>query len=227
MPFPPAPRGAKRGLPSRTDRLVDAAREAGVEDERVLEAMARVRRGAFVPGDLIHDAYTDRPLPIPHGQVTTQPSLVATMIEALALEGYERVLEVGTGYGWQTAMLARLASFVWTIERLPALAEAAARALVRQDVENVRIVVGDGSAGLPAQAPYDAIMVSAAHPRVPDPLMKQLTTGGRLLQPIGEGGAEEVVLFEKTKDGRLERRRTVIGAHFVRLYGRHGFAPAD
>jgi protein-L-isoaspartate(D-aspartate) O-methyltransferase len=227
MPLPTAPRGAKRKLPSRTDLLVDAAREAGVEDERVLEALAGVRRGAFVPGDLIDDAYTDRPLPIPHGQVTTQPSLVATMIEALALEGYERVLEVGTGYGWQTALLARLASFVWSVERLPALAEAAARALVRQDVENVRIVVGDGTGGLPARAPYDAIMVSAAHPRVPDPLVEQLVPGGQLLQPIGEGGAEEVVLFEKTEDGRLERRRTVIDAHFVRLYGRHGFAPAD
>jgi protein-L-isoaspartate(D-aspartate) O-methyltransferase len=214
-------------MPSRTDRLVDAARQAGVEDERVLEAMAKVRRGAFVPGDLIDDAYTDRPLPIPHGQVTTQPSLVAAMVEALELEGHERVLEVGTGYGWQTALLARLAGFVWTVERLPALAEAAARALVRQDVENVRIVVGDGTGGLPAQAPYDAIIVSAAHPRVPDPLVEQLVPGGRLLQPIGEGGAEEVVLFQKSGTGRLERQSTVISAHFVPLYGRHGFAPTD
>ena len=214
-------------MPSRTDRLVDAARQAGVEDERVLEAMAKVRRGAFVPGDLIDDAYTDRPLPIPHGQVTTQPSLVAAMVEALELEGHERVLEVGTGYGWQTALLARLAAFVWTVERLPALAEAAARALVRQDVENVRIVVGDGTGGLPAQAPYDAIIVSAAHPRVPDPLVEQLVPGGRLLQPIGEGGAEEVVLFQKSGTGRLERQSTVISAHFVPLYGRHGFAPTD
>jgi protein-L-isoaspartate(D-aspartate) O-methyltransferase len=214
-------------MPSRTDRLVDAARQAGVEDERVLEAMAKVRRGAFVPGDLIDDAYTDRPLPIPHGQVTTQPSLVAAMVEALELEGHERVLEVGTGYGWQTALLARLAGFVWTVERLPALAEAAARALVRQDVENVRIVVGDGTGGLPAQAPYDAIIVSAAHPRVPDPLVEQLAPGGRLLQPIGEGGAEEVVLFQKSGTGRLERQSSVISAHFVPLYGRHGFAPTD
>jgi protein-L-isoaspartate(D-aspartate) O-methyltransferase len=214
-------------MPSRTDRLVDAARQAGVEDERVLEAMAKVRRGAFVPGDLIDDAYTDRPLPIPHGQVTTQPSLVAAMVEALELEGHERVLEVGTGYGWQTALLARLAGFVWTVERLPALAEAAARALVRQDVENVRIVVGDGTGGLPAQAPYDAIIVSAAHPRVPDPLVEQLVPGGRLLQPIGEGGAEEVVLFQKSGTGRLERQSSVISAHFVPLYGRHGFAPTD
>jgi len=214
-------------MPSRTDRLVDAARQAGVEDERVLEAMAKVRRGAFVPGDLIDDAYTDRPLPIPHGQVTTQPSLVAAMVEALELEGDERVLEVGTGYGWQTALLARLAAFVWTVERLPGLAEAAARALVRQDVENVRIVVGDGTGGLPAQAPYDAIIVSAAHPRVPDPLVEQLVPGGLLLQPIGEGGAEEVVLFQKSGTGRLERQSTVISAHFVPLYGRYGFAPTD
>jgi len=214
-------------MPSRTDRLVDAARQAGVEDERVLEAMAKVRRGAFVPGDLIDDAYTDRPLPIPHGQVTTQPSLVAAMVEALELDGHERVLEVGTGYGWQTALLARLAAFVWTVERHPGLAEAAARALVRQDVENVRIVVGDGTGGLPAQAPYDAIIVSAAHPRVPDPLVEQLVPGGRLLQPIGEGGAEEVVLFQKSGTGRLERQSTVISAHFVPLYGRHGFAPTD
>jgi protein-L-isoaspartate(D-aspartate) O-methyltransferase len=223
MPLRTAPRGAS--LPSRTDWLVKAAWAAGVEDERVLHAMAEVRRAAFVPEDLVDDAYADAPLPIPHGQVTTQPSLVAAMLEGLALTGSERLLEVGTGYGWQTALLARLSSFVWTIERLPTLAEAAAGSLVRQGVENVRVVVGDGTRGLPAVAPFDAILVSAAFPSVPEPLAEQLVPGGRLLQPIGQGGAEEVVLFEKAPDGGMERRETVIGAHFVRLYGRHGFTP--
>ena len=169
-------------------------------------------------------AYEDEPLPIPHGQVTTQPSLSAKMIEALALAGDERVLEIGTGYGFQTALLARLAGFVWSVERWADLAETARANLERGGVANVEVVVADGSGGLAAHAPYDAVIVSAAFPSVPAPLAEQVAPGGRLVQPIGSGGAEDVVLFEKA-GGRLVPRRLVTGAHFVRLYGRHGFAP--
>jgi protein-L-isoaspartate(D-aspartate) O-methyltransferase len=195
---------------------------AGVRDPRLLEAVRETPRASFVPPELVEQAYLDKPLPIPHGQVTTQPSLSAKMIEALELTGSERVLEIGTGYGFQTALLARLSTFVWSIERWPDVAETAGKNLARHGVENVEVVAGDGTRGLPEHAPYDAVLVSAAFPSVPPPLAEQLAAGGRLVQPIGSGGQEEVVLFEKRPEG-LARRRTVTGAHFVRLYGVHAF----
>jgi protein-L-isoaspartate(D-aspartate) O-methyltransferase len=202
------------------DALASASREAGVRDERVLEAIAGVPRTDFVPAEHADFADVDVPIPIPHGQVTTQPSLVARMVEALALAGNERVLEVGTGYGWQTALLARLAGDVFSVERFADLADTVRRHLA--GYENVTVVVGDGSAGLPDHAPFDAILVAAAYPTVPEPLADQLAEGGRLVQPLGPGGAENVVLFEK-RDGVLRRVRSVSGAHFVRLHGQHGY----
>jgi protein-L-isoaspartate(D-aspartate) O-methyltransferase len=206
-----------------THPLVGAAREVGVSDERVLAAVAAVPRAGFVPPKLAGLADCDRPLPIPHGQVTTQPSLVARMVEALALTGSERVLEVGTGYGWQTALLARLAADVCSVERWDNLAAAARTYLARLGATGIEVFVGDGSEGLPAHAPYDRILVAAAFPEVPAPLVAQLAEGGRLVQPIGSGGDEDVVLFRK-RDAALVRVRSVIGAHFVPLVGRHGFA---
>jgi protein-L-isoaspartate(D-aspartate) O-methyltransferase len=144
------------------------------------------------------------------------------MVEALGLTGGERVLEVGTGYGFQTALLAELAGSVWSVERFADFTERAQASLERHGVPNVGLVVGDGSNGLPDQAPFDAILVSAAHPRVPPPLAAQLAPGGRLVQPLGPGGNEVVVLFERGLAG-LVRRRVLTGAHFVRLHGRHGF----
>jgi protein-L-isoaspartate(D-aspartate) O-methyltransferase len=193
-----------------------------VRDARVLEALREVPRAGFVPPDLAGQAYEDWPLPIPHEQVTTQPSLTAKMIEALELTGSERVLEVGTGYGFQTALLAHLSNFVWSIERFPDVAETARNNLARHEVDNVEIVAADGTEGLAEHASYDAILVSAAFPSVPPPLARQLVVGGRLVQPIGSGGQEQVILFEKGSEG-LGRRRTVTGAHFVRLYGAHAF----
>lgn len=217
-----AVREGVRGV-AEGEALVQAARDIGVADPRVLEAIRTTPRADFVAAHQREHAYDDTPLPIPHGQVTTQPSLVAAMLEGLELTGAENVLEVGTGYGWQTALLGKLAQRVWSVERHHELAEFAAGAVVRQEIGGVRIVVGDGSRGLPARAPYDAIVVAAAYPRVPNPLVRQLARGGRLVQPIGEGGAEDVVLFRHTEGG-LKPERSLMGAHFVRLVGRHGFA---
>jgi protein-L-isoaspartate(D-aspartate) O-methyltransferase len=206
---------------SGPDELAAICRARGVTDERLLEAIRTVPRAEFVPTEQRDLAYEDVPIRIPHGQVTTQPSLVAQMVAALRLGESDRVLEVGTGYGWQTALLARLAHSVWTVERFADLADAARGALARTGIENAEVVVGDGSLGLPEHAPFDAVLVAAASPAVPSPLAEQLAEGGRLVQPIGHGGDEEVILFEK-HDGRLERRAFLTGAYFVRLYGEHG-----
>ncbi len=202
--------------------LVAAARAAGISDELVLAAMNATPRAGFVPADYVTAAYRDEPIPIGHGQVTTQPSLSARMIEGLRLAGGDHVLEIGTGLGFQTALLARLAASVVSIERWPGLAGQARRNLARQGIGNVQVLAGDGSCGLPDRAPYDAIVVSAAFPVVPAPLAAQLRAGGRLVQPIGPGGKEQVVLFERSASG-LERRQVLTLARFVRLHGRHGF----
>lgn len=205
------------------ERLVQAAVAFGVSDERVLEAIREVPRADFVPQPVREEAYEDAPLRIGFEQVTTQPSLVAKMVEALELGGDERVLEVGTGYGWQTALLARLASSVVSVDRFADLADTARANLERRGVDNVRVLCGDGSEGSGANAPFDAIVVSAAFPGVPAPLEEQLVEGGRLVQPIGPGGDDVVVQYRKGPDG-LQRVRTLTGARFVRLVGRYGFA---
>jgi protein-L-isoaspartate(D-aspartate) O-methyltransferase len=207
--------------------LVHAARAVGVLDRRVLDAVAAVPRAAYVPVDRVAEANLDRPIPIGGGQVTTQPSLVAAMVEALALCGDERVLEVGAGFGYQTALLGRLAREVWALERRPELAAVARRNLAGRGVDNAHVVVRDGSQGLPDRAPFDAIIVAAAHPTVPPPLVTQLAVDGRLVQPIGPSGAEHVTLFRRDASGRLVRERSIIRAHFVALYGRYGFPPHD
>jgi protein-L-isoaspartate(D-aspartate) O-methyltransferase len=195
----------------------------GVHEERVLDAFRVVPRHEFVSRDQRHRAYEDVPLPIPHGQVTTQPSLTARMVQALALRGTERVLEVGTGYGFQTALLTRLARVVWSVERWPDLAAVARANLERCGVDGAHVVVADGSQGLRHEAPFEAILVAAAFTRVPQPLADQLAADGRLVQPIGPGGHEEVVLHIKDAAG-LRRVALVTTAHFVRLVGEHAFA---
>ncbi|MEU6216510.1 protein-L-isoaspartate(D-aspartate) O-methyltransferase [Streptomyces sp. NPDC047022] len=202
--------------------LVRAVRAAGIRDERLLQAVRVTPRAAFLPAGHQAHAYHDVPIPIGHGQVTTQPSLSAMMIEGLDLSGDEHVLEIGTGLGFQTALLARLAAGVVTIERWPDIAHQARSNLARQGIRNVELRVGDGSGGVPDRAPYDAVIVSAAFPEVPAPLAEQLRLGGSLVQPIGPGGQEQVVSFLRTPTG-LERRRLLTPAHFVRLHGRYGF----
>jgi protein-L-isoaspartate(D-aspartate) O-methyltransferase len=221
-----AGRDDKAGPGPGTDRaaesLVRAARGQGVTDHRVLEAVRAVRRAAFVPAALRDEAGYDYALPIGRAQTTSQPSLIALMIESLGLEGNETVLEVGTGYGYQTALLARLARRVLSVERIAELAEAARSNLAAEGVANAQVVIGDGTLGLPDFAPYDAVVVAAAFHAVPAPLGAQLASRGRLVMPVGNGGGDLVKVFEK-RGGELVEMRVLCGARFVPLLGENGF----
>ncbi|MFF3821616.1 protein-L-isoaspartate(D-aspartate) O-methyltransferase [Streptomyces bluensis] len=215
------PMSAPGNSPTPED-LLRAVSAVGVSDERLLQAVRATPRAAFVPTGQEAHAYQDVPIPIGHAQVTTQPSLSATMIQGLDLSGHEHVLEIGTGLGFQTALLARLAADVVTIEMWPEISRQAGRNLARQGIRNVELRIGDGSGGVPDRAPYDAVIVSAAFPEVPAPLAGQLRRGGRLVQPIGPGGREKVMAFLRTATG-LERTRVLTPARFVRLHGQYGF----
>jgi len=196
-------------------------RRRGISDERVLAAMARVPREHFVPESVRAYAYDDGALPIGHGQTISQPFVVATICSLLALEGRERVLDVGTGSGYQAAVLAELAAEVVTIERIPALADAARARLAEAGHDNVEVRVGDGSTGVPERAPFDAIAVAAAAPSVPVALYEQLSEGGRLVVPRGSRRGQELVLLVRTPAGPVER--TSIPVRFVPLVGDEGF----
>lgn len=210
-----------------TDRaaLASIAETKGIRDARVLDAMRAVDRAGFLPPQQSALAELDVPVPIGHQQVTTQPSLVAAMLECLALDGSETALEVGTGYGYQTALLAHLVRHVWSVEWWEDLATAARGNLAAAGIANAEVVTGDGTLGLPEHAPYQAIVVCAAFPSVPPPLADQLATGARLVQPIGPGGREEVALFVKDPGG-LRWARLVTCARFVPLVGAHGYGQA-
>ena len=212
--------------PTPPEELVRALLADGIWDTRVIEAFRQVRRDGFVPRPERRHAYEDRPIPIAHRQVATQPSLIARMLQGLQLKGDERVLEVGTGLGFQTALLALLAREVFSVERFADLAEQARANLEQAGIAGVTIVVGDGTLGLPEHAPFDAIVVAAAAPRVPQPLADQLAPGGRIVQPIGPGGSEVVIAFRKGPLGLVEEAR-LTGAFFVRLVGAHGLREAE
>ncbi len=203
------------------DDLVRALEIAGISDQRLLGAFRRVRRADFVPVASLGDAYCDVPIRIGHAQVTTQPSLTAHMIQALELYGPEKVLEIGTGLGFQTAILASLSREVFSVEWFADLAAEASHRLAVAGVHNVVVVTGDGSLGLPQHAPFDAILVSAAAPMVAPPLARQLADTGHLVQPIGPGGDDVVTLFRK-RSGRLIPVSEITGAYFVPLRGAFG-----
>jgi protein-L-isoaspartate(D-aspartate) O-methyltransferase len=201
-------------------------RAEGIRDRRVLAAFRAVPRAEFVPPAAAGQAYVDVPIRIPHGQVTTQPSLIAAMVAALELSGSERVLEVGTGLGFQTAILAMLARQVVSIERFPALAAEARANLATAGLSQVTVVVGDGTLGVPEHAPYQAIVVAAASPRIPPPLVEQLAPGGRLVHPVGPGGHEQVTAFHQEAD-RLVADARLTPARFVPLVGLHGVSTRE
>jgi protein-L-isoaspartate(D-aspartate) O-methyltransferase len=215
VPAPP-PAGARS-----PEDLVRVLHAEGIRDRRVLAAFRAVPRARFVPREAAGQAYVDAPIRIPHGQVTTQPSLIAAMVAALGLTGSERVLEVGTGLGFQTAILAQLARWVVSVERFADLAAQARSNLAAAGLGRVRVVVGDGTLGVPEHAPYQAIVVAAASPHVPGPLVEQLAPGSRLVHPVGPGGHEQVTAFHKKAD-RLVADARLIPARFVPLVGAYG-----
>lgn len=188
---------------------------------RVLEAMRQVPRHLFVPPEWRSEAYSDRPLPIGEGQTISQPYMVAIMLQELALRSNAHVLEVGTGSGYQAAVLSRLAAQVWSLEYFPPLADKARQLLQRLNCHNVQVIVGDGGLGLPEHAPYDGIVVAAAASRPPPPLLAQLAEGGRLVIPVGTATSQELFVITKQADRYHEQR----GVHcrFVPLLGQEGW----
>lgn len=193
----------------------------GIRDARTLAAMATIPRHCFVPAALAGAAHDDVPLPVGHGQTISQPYMVALMTAALLPRRRDRVLEIGTGSGYQTAILAHLVRRVFTIERLPALAEGAQRRLADLGLDNVEFRVGDGSLGWPEAAPFDGILVTAATPGIPGPLAAQLAPGGRIAVPVGDLAIQELVVGILSPDGLVTRDAGA--CRFVPLIGRHAF----
>lgn len=216
------PAGELRGA---RQRLVETLREKGIRDLAVLRALEMTPRHAFVPSGLRHRAYEDSALPIGNGQTISQPWVHARYLELLRLGGHERVLEVGTGSGYQTVLLSHLVSQVFSIERIPALFKQAREAIQRAGATNVSLLMGDGTIGWREYAPYDAILVSAGAPSVPQPLLDQLAEGGRLLIPIGDREEQRLVVAER-KNGRIEMN-DVAGVRFVPLLGSHGWRAGE
>jgi len=213
---PEAPPAGDSYAPARERMVKEQLRPRGIRDARVLEAMARVPRHEMVPEPYRSLAYGDTPLPIGEGQTISQPFVVAYMTERLGLTGNERVLEVGTGSGYQAAVLAELAREVYTIEIVPALARRAAADLARLGYDRVRVREGDGYRGWPEAAPFDAILVTAAPDRIPDPLLEQLAVGGRMIIPVGEHD-QRLVLVERRPEGL--RITELLPVRFVPMTG--------
>jgi protein-L-isoaspartate(D-aspartate) O-methyltransferase len=207
--------------PGGRRRLVEALQERGIRDLAVLHAFDQTPRHLFVPTGMRHRAYEDSALPIGNGQTISQPSTHAKYLELLSLTGKERVLEIGTGSGYQTVLLSHLASQVFSIERVGTLVTQARDAIRAAGASNVSLLSGDGTLGWREYAPYDAILVTAGSPDVPTPLAEQLSDGGRLLIPIGE--REEQILTLFTKRGEEMERRDIGAARFVPLIGKYGW----
>ena len=194
----------------------------GIKDQRVLMAFREVPRHAFVSGELQPQAYNDYPLPLEHGQTISQPYMVALMTECLQLKGSEKILEVGTGSGYQAAILSKLADKVYSIERDTLLARKARELLTRLKIENVVIKVGDGTLGWREFSPYDGIIVTAGSPLVPEPLQKQLRDSGRLIVPVGSSAFQNLMCIQKR--GSQFKTDEICGCTFVPLIGDHAWA---
>jgi protein-L-isoaspartate(D-aspartate) O-methyltransferase len=217
------PHGALDFSEQRALMVERQLRRRGIEDEGVLDAMAAVPREHFVPESVRTSAYNDSALPIGHDQTISQPWVVAAICQAMRLSGDEQVLEIGTGSGYSAAILARLASQVVSVERIPELGETARQKLEELGIENVEVIVGDGSRGYPAAAPYDAIAVHAATPEAPHSLLAQLGRAGRLVVPIAAGSADLLTAFVR-ENGDLHQE-TLGPCRFVPLIGAEGFDP--
>lgn len=223
---PEVQRAVRAGAPERR-ALVERLRSAGlVTDPRVVEAIAAVPRHLFVPAALAGEAYGDHALPIGHGQTITQAANVARSAELAAITPGSRVLEIGTGSGYQAAVLARLARWVFTLERIAELAKGAQALLSALGIGNVSVKVFDGSYGWSEHAPYDAIVVAAAAPEVPEPLVAQLGPTGRLVVPVGAPGRQRLLVVKKLPNGRV-RTEDAGDVAYVPLVGRFGFAPKE
>jgi protein-L-isoaspartate(D-aspartate) O-methyltransferase len=207
----------------RREMVERQLRKRGIRDERVLAAMLSVPRHEFIPPELAGEAYSDRPLPIGHGQTISQPFMVAAMAEALGLSGGERVLEIGAGSGYQAAVLSLLAREVHTVEMHQDLAVDCGERLRRLGYANVQVHVGDGTLGWPDEAPFDAVVVTAAAPDVPPPLAAQLAEGGRLIVPVGTPDEQRLLLVDK-QNGVLTTR-PLYHCRFVPLVGQYGWKP--
>jgi protein-L-isoaspartate(D-aspartate) O-methyltransferase len=202
-------------------QLVEVLQRKGVRDLAVLRAIRMVPRHLFVPESVRHRAYDDVALPIGSGQTISQPYVQARYLELIGLTGKEKVLEIGTGSGYQTALLGLLASMVFSVERVPQLAQSAKATLAASGIRNVTVLVGDGTLGWRPFAPYDAILVSAASPDIPAPLVDQLAPGGRMVIPLGDREAQTLTLVERVGDGI--RTSTIGDVRFVPLVGEFGF----
>jgi protein-L-isoaspartate(D-aspartate) O-methyltransferase len=202
-------------------RLIETLQANGISDLAVLRAFDEVPRHLFVPSGVRHRAYEDSALPIGNGQTISQPSVHARYLQELRLTGRERVLEIGTGSAYQTALLSKLVEQVFSVERVGALMDRSREILQRLGARNVSLLLGDGTLGWSSYGPYDAILVSAAAPKVPQPLADQLAEGGRLLVPLG--GRDEQVLALLTKRGGELERRDIAPVRFVPLVGKYGW----
>ncbi|MEO8973151.1 MAG: protein-L-isoaspartate(D-aspartate) O-methyltransferase [Ktedonobacteraceae bacterium] len=208
-------------LDEQRQQLIVSLRKMGIRDERVLEAIATVPREIFIDEAQRNMAYADRALPINMGQTISQPLMVATMTQALQLSGKERVLEIGTGSGYQTAILSQLVAYVFSIERYEQLALRAVRCLAQLELANVSVYVGDGSLGWPESAPYDRILVTAAAPEVPDYLVEQLVEWGMLVIPVGSHERQELLVVHRAPWGK--EIRSLGNCVFVPLVGEGGW----
>jgi len=204
-------------------RLVETLQQKGIRDLAVLRAIRMVPRHLFVPESVRHRAYDDVALPIGSGQTISQPHVQARYLELIGLTGRERVLEVGAGSGYQTALLALLADSVIAVERIPGLAQSARGALEAAGIRNATVLVGDGTLGWRPFAPYDAILVAAASPEIPDPLIEQLAPQGRMVIPLGDRSAQTLTLVRRDGDG--VRASALEDVRFVPLLGEFGFSP--